>query len=92
MTDKPTSHPGDLIQITDEKHPTFPAVMVVLEARAWGVATVPPLAAGVASRESRLKPEQFVTVGALHLMPNDLATAREASIETAALLSKDKRS
>lgn len=39
MTDErdPTCEPGDVVQITDDSHPWFPAILVVDEVKTWGV-------------------------------------------------------
>jgi hypothetical protein len=86
----PQTHPGDIIQVTDKAHGGFPAILLVHEVRAAHVEARQqypldlPQGAPV-----RLKPGQFVVVGAAHLLPAELAKARAASIETAALVAKE---
>lgn len=66
---------GDLVQITDEAHPWFPAVLVVSEVRTWGVQACvivpqsnvqPP---SCAQMWNRLRTGAFVRVGAAAVVP-----------------------
>lgn len=83
-------HPGDIIQVTDQGHAAFPAILLVHEVRAAHVEgriqagrleETPPI---------RMKPGQFAVVGAAALLPPDLLKARQASIATAELVARER--
>ncbi len=72
---KPALAPGDIVQITDEAHPWYPAVLVVGEVKAWGVqacvivpesndGTKPPV-----QMWNRLRTGSFAKVGAAEVVP-----------------------
>jgi hypothetical protein len=84
-------HPGDIIQVTDQTHAAFPAILLVHEVRA---AHVEGRAQGSRTEETppvRLKPGQFAIVGAAFLLPPDLLKARQASVATAELVASERR-
>jgi hypothetical protein len=66
----PTCEAGDIVQITDQAHPWFPAVLVVDEVKVWGVqayvlmpeSNVPPSSCSQAF--NRLRWGTFERVGA----------------------------
>jgi hypothetical protein len=94
MSEQPTLHPGDIVQITDQKNRWFPSLIVVEEVRAWGVQgfAFMPSPKGPPSGKAyyRLKTGEFEKVGALVMIPEDIAKAREASLETAAQLAAEQ--
>lgn len=86
----PQPHPGDIVQVTDQAHAAFPAILLVHEVRAAHIEArvqagrleeMPPL---------RMKPGQFAIVGAAALLPPDLLKARQASIATAELVARER--
>lgn len=83
-------HPGDIVQVTDQAHASFPAILLVWEVRA---AHVEGRIQGSRTEEPppvRMKPGQFVIVGAAYLLPPDLLKARQASIATAELVARER--
>lgn len=61
--------PGDIVQVTDETHPWFPALLIVSEVKVWGVQAgclVPRsnVENDVATAWNRLKTGSFERVGA----------------------------
>lgn len=83
-------HPGDIVQVTDQGHESFPAILLVHEVRA---AHVEGRIQGARTDETppvRMKPGQFVIVGAAYLLPPDLLKARQASVATAELVASER--
>jgi hypothetical protein len=66
---------GDIIQLTDEKHPWYPCLLIVSEPKAWGVQAVclapssnmEPLT--TVQYWNRLKSGQYEVVGRARVMP-----------------------
>ena len=82
-----TVHPGDVIQITDPTDRWFPALLVVDTVRAWGCtadALVPRGDQPVGVMPYRVKAGSFEVIGQAAIITKDQATARAASISTAA--------
>lgn len=78
-------HPGDVVQITDRKHPYRGGFGTVRECHSWGIGV--DLAAVVVNRISekyeRLKPGQFGVIGEAALMSGEVIRARKESLEAA---------
>lgn len=78
-------HPGDLVQIIDKADARFGAILLVQEARRWGVGGIMQALQGQQLVESyqRVKPAQFAVVGAAAVMSPEVAGARADSLKTA---------
>lgn len=83
-------HPGDIVQVTDQAHQDFPAILLVHEVRAAHVEGRIQRARGAETPPVRMKPGQFAIVGAAYLLTPDLLKAREASIATAELVARER--
>lgn len=68
---------GDIVQITDDAHHWFPALIVVTEPKAWGIqgCALIPQSNEPGARASqafiRLKREQFERVGHAAIVPGE---------------------
>lgn len=82
----PPSHPGDIVQITDQTNRWFPALVVIHEVKSWGVMgfAYMPSPKGPPAGEAyyRLKAGEFETVGRVVVMTPDMAQARDTSLAT----------
>jgi hypothetical protein len=67
--------PGDIVQITDIKHPWFPSLLIVSEEKGWGVQAVCFIPQSnkineVGHAYNRLKHEQIIKVGRAIVTPD----------------------
>lgn len=78
-------HPGDIIQDSQG------LLYLASEVHGWGVGAVQRFAhqGDVLEAYHRLKPGQFVVVGAAHMLPPELAAARKDSIATERAIAKE---
>lgn len=83
-----TVHPGDILQDADG------LFYLASETHSWGVGAVMRWRDGDEVRETyhRLKPGQFVVVGAGHILPEDVRGRRRDSLTTARALAKEAAS
>lgn len=86
-------HPGDVIQITDQKHVGVGCFLLVEGCYKWGIgATLHWLnsnQSGAMQSYHRLRPGQFAVVGAAAILTPDLLAARRDSVETARLVAQE---
>lgn len=89
--DTVTVHPGDILQITDSKHPGLGCVLIAEGCHKWGVGATLRWFAGERTMEAyiRLKPGQFSVTGAAAVLSPETLAARRASIETARLVAEE---
>lgn len=78
-------HPGDIIQDADGM------LLLVASTHRWGVGAVLRCRHDGEDREHyyRMKPGQFVVVGAAHMLPEEVAQARRDSLATARTVAKE---
>lgn len=76
--------PGDLVQITDPQDKWHMAILVVEEARRWGLKThaLVPTPTGVQPAYYRIAHGKFAKVGTAALVDREIAQARETMIAT----------
>lgn len=86
--------PGDLIQVVDQAHEQYRAVMLASEVHGWGVGATMPALLNDRLVESyhRLRRAQLVVVGTAFLMPPEVLERRRAAVETARLVAAEARS
>lgn len=98
-------HPGDVVQITDNRHQLLGCVAICYQVYSWGIhanlripgrmGDTPGTVIVMPGRDStvditeRLKPGQFMVVGTAVLLPPDVIAARRDSIETARLVAEE---
>lgn len=83
-------HPGDIVQVTDQGHASFPAILLVWEVRGAHVEGRIQSSRDQEHPPVRMKPGQFAIVGAAALLVPDLLKARQASIATAELVARER--
>lgn len=83
-----TVHPGDVVQITDQKHAAFGCLLIVEQCHSWGLGATMHWADKTRLWESyhRLKPGQFALVGAAAIVKPDVLAARRDSLGTQELV------
>ncbi|MFL6864068.1 MAG: hypothetical protein ACJ8DZ_13825 [Allosphingosinicella sp.] len=81
-------HPGDVIQVIDQKHATAGCLLIVEGCYGWGVGGTMHWIADGRAWESyhRLKVGQFAVVGAASIVKPEILAARRDSIGTAELV------
>ena len=62
------THPGDILQVTDQAHPAFPAILLVWEVRGAHVEARLQSSRDQEHPPVRVKPGQFAIVGAAALL------------------------
>lgn len=96
-SEPPVPHPGDVAQVTDPAHPWHGIVGIVDAVHSWGIhisLLFPDTArAGrVIEGVERLKPGQFVVIGAAPLLKPAVLAARRDSLETARIVAEEAQS
>lgn len=82
--------PGDVVQVTDAKHPWSGMICIIEQTRAWGVELYLCSPTGIEWRE-RAKADQVGVIGAAVLAPPGIAAARRDAVETARLLADEAK-
>jgi len=88
-----TVHPGDVVQITDQKNKAFGCLLIVEACHGWGVGATMHWTDGTRLWESyhRLKPDQFAVVGAAAVVKPDVLAARRDSLGMQELVRQEGR-
>lgn len=92
IPEPPAALPGDIVQVTDQSDSWYLALLVVEEARSWGLKAhaLLPTAEGVRQAYYRLQHGKYQVVGAAVLVEAEIAKARELAQRTAALLRAER--